>query len=300
MIRETMPITSVEFVAKVRTLVSARCGSIASRLGERVDIGPMLTGKMLRTRLASRLAENRQMPADRAVLVRLAAAAEMIHTASLCHDDVIDDAHVRRSCPTLWRSAGRSAAILVGDLLFCDAMALVRDTAGGRHLPDVVAKLGEVVTAECEQELSLRGKPVDDPTCLRIARQKTGPLFALLSGACGGDDESLTAALTESGYRIGTAYQLADDLLDLVGAEAVAGKTLGGDARRSKHTLPVSPGQGRDAARRRVSQMCGSAVECLAHWPWARNALARYVKDDLLPVFRQIDDVLGACVRSAV
>jgi geranylgeranyl pyrophosphate synthase len=179
-------------------------------------------------------------------------------------------------------------------------MALVRDTAGGRYLPELIAKLGEVVSAECEQELVLRGEPVDEQTWVRVARQKTGPLFALLSGACGGDDAPLAAALTESGYRIGTAYQLADDLLDVVGSEDLAGKTLGGDARSRKYTLPEAHGPARDAARRRVSEQCAAAVACLADWPWARDAMGRYVKEDLLPVFHQVDDGLGASVRSAV
>ncbi|MHC4718701.1 MAG: hypothetical protein ACYS5V_17180 [Planctomycetota bacterium] len=80
-----MPTTSAEFVSAVRSLVSARCGRLSRRLGERVAVGPMLPGKMLRSRLGGRLAERAAMPADRSVLTRLAAAIEMTHTASLCH-----------------------------------------------------------------------------------------------------------------------------------------------------------------------------------------------------------------------
>jgi len=291
-----MPMRSSEFVAAVRALAAARCRRMAARLGERIDAAALGPGKMLRARLAGRLAACESMPADRDELVRLAAAVEMLHTASLCHDDVIDDARVRRSRPTLWRSVGRPAAILIGDLLFCEAMALVRDIAGGRHLPDVLAGLHEVVSAEAEQELLLRGRRLDEETCLRVARQKTGPLFALLAGACGGDDAPLRAALTESGYRIGTAYQLADDLLDAVGSEERTGKTLGRDALRRKYTLVASLDG--DDPYRRVSDLCASAAAGLADWPWAAEAVACYVREDLTGVFGLMDEHLGARVRA--
>jgi len=295
-----MSTTLSEFVAAVQSLAAQRCARIADRLGWRFDPACVAAGKMLRTRLAGRLAEAPSMPADRDVLVHLSAATEMLHTASLCHDDVIDDGRLRRSRPTLWRTAGTSAAILLGDLLFCEAMALVRDAAGGRYLPEVLDKLHEVISAECEQELVLRGSRLDERTCLRVARGKTGPLFALLSGACGGGEGPLRAALTESGYRIGTAYQLADDLLDAVGCEDRAGKTLGADARGRKHTLAACPAGRGGGLRGRVAELCAAAVADLAAWPWAAEATSGYLRQDFLPVLGQMDERLGECVGSAV
>ena len=193
------------------------------------------TGKMLRSRMAFRVGPASGIPRDQ--LVRACAAVEMVHAASLLHDDVIDGGMVRRGAPTFWIERGISGAILLGDLLLFKSLDITgRTRADGRWTRMLVKCTGEVCEAESEQELVLRGADSTWENCVRIARRKTGALFAFIGYALAGDDPKLQEVLLESGYAVGTAYQLADDVLDATGSEADSGKTLGTDQARSKTT----------------------------------------------------------------
>ena len=183
----------------------------------------------------------------------------MAHTASLCHDDVIDGGFLRRQQPTLWRVMGPSAAILIGDLLLCEAMDVLGSVEDGGLVGPFVAKLREVCAAELEQDLGSRGKVLEEAACLRLARGKSGPFFAFVGYACGGAQPDLRAALEEAGYQVGTLYQMADDLLDVIGG-AAAGKTLGTDAKQRKFTAAAD---GSDEGRRgpaRASARCATPL----------------------------------------
>jgi len=255
----------------------------------------LLCGKMLRTQLAGRLGEASQAQSWSAIEA-VCAATEIVHTASLCHDDVIDNAFVRRAYPTLWRRTNSTAAVLVGDLLLCEAMSLVIEADGGRYVRAFCDKVREVCMAEARQELCLRGTPQDEATCLAVARGKSGPLFALAAGVCGGDDDVLSAALEEAGYRIGTAYQLADDLLDVLGDESVARKTLRTDGRRGKFTLAHLYDDDGSRLRGHIRRLCGGAVDCLSAWPEVRAGLERFLASDLQPVLGRYDGQLDVLV----
>ncbi len=279
------------FLSAVRQQVVARVEAVVAELGQAPGLGQLLPGKMLRTRLTAHLAGEPDSPAAE-TLCEACAAIELVHTASLCHDDVIDNGLLRRGRPAIWQATGASGAVLVGDLILCEAIDLIMAVDNGRYLSIFIGNVREVVAAEAEQEVVLRGRPLDEETCLRLARGKTGPLFAFLGGLCGGGDAELSAVLTEAGYRIGTAYQLADDLMDVCGDEGSAGKTLGTDERRRKFTFPRIAGQGREGTRRHVGRLCGSAVELLAPWPGMQAALGRFMVDDLQPVFARFDSRL--------
>ena len=258
---------SASFVERVRHVVGDRARR-ALRTAARLDKADLLLpGKMLRTRLAARLVAHHVAKGSTTTLAAVCAATEMAHTASLCHDDVIDCAALRRAKPTLWRVTSPSGAVLIGDLLLCEAMDLLAETEGGRRLPSFVSKFREVCIAEAEQELEARGRPLDERTCLDIARRKTGPLFAFVCGACGGEDEAFSSALEEAGYRIGTAYQLADDWVDVVGDERITGKTLGTDAQRAKFTLAQTSTGGQSTLHAQIARLCHSALECLEACP---------------------------------
>ena len=287
-----------EFIAGVRELVSAHLSGLTLPLAEvEADLGQLLGGKMLRTRLGARLASSGEVDVDIASLERLCAATEMAHTASLCHDDVIDNGVVRRGWPALWRLTSPSGAVLLGDMLLCEAMSMVIDTDGGRYIKLFVEKTREVCATEAEQELLLRHRALDRATCERIARGKTGPLFALVCMVAGGADGGLSKALEEAGYRIGTAYQLADDLLDQVGDEEDAGKTLGTDRERGKFTLAQLSLQGRRLLGKRVGELCESALSCLAGWPGVAKAVSEFFSGDLQSVFRRFSPDLDVKAR---
>ena len=276
-----------EFLASVRDIIVTRVNKLASSLVD-VDISQMMPGKMLRSRLAGRLVANGVVGANWSEVANLSAAIELAHTASLCHDDVIDNADIRRGLPAMWRITGPSGAVLIGDLLLCEAMELVIETAGGIHLTEFLARLKEVITAEAKGELMLRGSILDKPTCLEMARGKTGPLFAFVAAVCGGDDQSLSNALGESGYLIGTAYQLADDLLDRIGDDDIAGKTLGTDQRRGKFTLADDDRDAQSELNREVRDLCQSAIAILAGCDQAQDAVRRYLTEDIQPIFQQL------------
>lgn len=281
---------NVDFISNVRSLVECRTANALSRCAGAVDTTTLIPGKMLRTRLAARVCASVPEAVDQERLQAVCAAVELVHTASLCHDDVVDNSLVRRSTPTLWRTSGQSVAILVGDLLLCEGLNLLIEADEGFYLPAFLAKLTEVVQAEAEQELLWRGKLVDPDRCLQLARGKTGSLFGFVAQVCGGSDEALCAALEEAGYRIGTAYQLADDLVDLVGSEDAAGKTLGTDHVRGKYTIPESSHDPHRITLEHVRGLCVSALELLEAYPDVHEALSEFLIHDIQPVLsRQLN-----------
>ena len=239
------------------------------------------TGKMLRSRLLLRVGGALETP--RTVLLHAAAAVEMIHAASLLHDDVIDGGFIRRNLPTFWMERGVPGAILVGDLMLFKALDLLGDVDDGRLVRSLVKMTGEVCDAEAEQELFLRGRTPTWENCVAIARRKTGSLFAFAAFAAGGRDAVLAAALQEAGHTAGTAYQLADDILDVVGSEAEAGKTLGTDESRHKTTAASAAAvTGVDPATY-VELLLEEAEESLARWPRAQRAWQDFIAQDLRP-----------------
>ncbi len=279
-----MPPTTDEFLARVQEIIVMRVNKLASNFVD-LDVGQMMPGKMLRARLGGRIIEGGVGGDNWNNAAQLAAAIELAHTASLCHDDVIDNADIRRGLPAMWKVTGASGAVLIGDILLCEAMELVMETDGGKSLIDFLAKLKEVITAEAQGELMLRGTILDEPTCLEMARGKTGPLFAFVASACETNDQALSNALSESGYLIGTAYQLSDDLLDCIGDEDSVGKTLGTDQQRGKFTLARDQA---DTLLRQVQLLCESAVGGLAQWPEARRSVERYLYKDIQPLFQKV------------
>ena len=258
-----------------------------------------MPGKMLRTRWAARLAESGELRVAPDTIMRACAAIELAHTASLCHDDVIDGGFLRRQHPTLWRVMGSTAAILVGDLLLCEAMDVLVSIENGGLVEPFTVKLREVCAAELEQDFGSRGKVLEEAACLRLARGKSGPFFAFLGYACGGAQPDLRAALEEAGYRVGTLYQMADDLLDVVGGPA-AGKTLGTDAKQRKFTVPQMAQKGPDRARERIQALRDGILDDVHAWPPVRAALLQFFQQDLQPVFAQFDQSLGECMRAAL
>ena len=267
----------------VRALVKGTL--IETSLGFLVHDHQSLTasGKLLRSRLGFRLAE--QLGTDHRRMVYGGAAIEMIHTASLLHDDVIDGGVIRRSAPTFWVEKGAAGAILLGDLLLFKAVDLVCQV-DGTLAHELVKLTGEVCEAESEQELVLRGTRSTLDVCMSIARRKTGALFAFMAYCAASDDEALRVAMKEAGYLVGTAYQMADDILDASGDATDAGKTLGTDRQRDI----VSSAEIDDPCRH-LESLCARALELLDPWPSARAGLVNYLEFDLRPAM----DKLTAC-----
>ena len=254
----------------------------ASALRQRArEFTPYLgSGKMLRARLALRLgAANGIRPTIRRAA---AAAVELIHAASLLHDDVIDGGILRRGIPTFWKAHGTSGAILLGDLLLFKAMHLIRAAGQLPLLGEFIELSGVVCEAEAEQELIRRHKPATWRQALQIARRKTGALFAC-AAVIAGRNTAQKNALRKAGYLLGTAYQIADDILDGSSKEHQAGKTLGTDRVRGKTTAAVRPAK---FARNYVEKLCRQSIARLHPWPKLRQAWQTYLDEEFMPLIQ--------------
>jgi len=238
-------------------------------------------GKMLRARLVQDLGIAAGQPEQ--VRVCAGAAVEMLHAASLLHDDIVDGGTRRRGVPALWVTEGARAAVILGDLLMSLAVECVQQTLPDR-IPLLVATFREMCEAEAEQEFALFGDDVSRERCISIARRKTGSLFGFAARCAAGTDDTLGVALLRSGTALGTAYQLADDLLDEREDVADAGKTLGSDQRDNKLTATVFrfPGQPDPAAH--IKRLLQEADAELEAWPAVQAAWQRYAADVIRPV----------------
>ena len=171
----------------------------------------------------------------------LAAAVEMIHTATLVHDDVLDEAAVRRHVPTVNAGWGNKVSILLGDMLFTHAFHLT-STVDRRACELIGEATNRVCAGELRQVCERGNLELGEADYFAVIEGKTaalteccGRLGALYAGAT----EEVAGRLAAFGRGLGLAFQIADDLLDLVGSEQSAGKTLGTDLAQQKLTLPV-------------------------------------------------------------
>lgn len=237
-----------------------------------------LGGKMLRSRLVFRVGQATGTDSD--LLVYGSAAVEMIHTASLLHDDVIDGGVLRRGMPTFWVEKGSAGAILLGDLLLFKAIDLICRVADGRYTHDLVKLTGEVCEAESEQELLFNGSDSRLELCQSIARRKTGALFAFAAMIGGDGDPQRVASLKESGYLLGTVYQLADDILDTHTEDKRAGKTLGTDAARG---IVTAAHLDERKLRSYLEQLLTQSTQVLDGDEAAMQGVHAYIREDLQP-----------------
>lgn len=180
---------------------------------------------------------------DRAPRARsIALAAELIHSATLLHDDVIDDSRERRGRETSRVVWGNAVSVLAGDLLLTHALEVVHAIEDGKVLGDLLATLRKMVEGEIVQLRGRASLDLSELTYERVVQGKTASLFAWAcrSGArAAHGDERVAAALGAYGAHVGVAFQIVDDLLDLVGDPARTGKSLLGDVKEGKPTLPL-------------------------------------------------------------
>jgi octaprenyl-diphosphate synthase len=172
----------------------------------------------------------------------VAAVVEMIHTATLVHDDILDEAMVRRHAATVNAEWGNETAVLLGDYLFTHAFHL----AASLESTLACRWIGRATNLVCEgemQQVHKRGNlDIDESAYFEIIRGKTAELTAVscrLGAHYAGAPEATVRALERYGRDLGVAFQIADDVLDLRGDERTTGKTLGTDLEKQKLTLPV-------------------------------------------------------------
>ena len=227
----------VRVEARLSQVSEQAYGPLALALQSLLDSG----GKRLRpalTILASRFGAERN---EEAVLAA-AAGVEMLHTATLVHDDLIDDARMRRGNPTLNASWNLGSTVLAGDYIFAQSAAFFAETRN----PRVISLFAETLKTICDGELRQIFSHLDweQPEKEYYSRiySKTASLFAASTesgAALGGAPEADVDSLREYGRCLGMAFQVIDDILDFTGSEGVMGKPVGSDLRQGILTLPV-------------------------------------------------------------
>ncbi|MBI4212602.1 MAG: polyprenyl synthetase family protein [Deltaproteobacteria bacterium] len=173
---------------------------------------------------------------------RLAASFEILHTASLLHDDVVDDAHLRRGKPSAKAKWGNQVSVLVGDVLWCKATALLVEYGNQKLLDLVVRAISQLSEGELLEISRQNDITMDQEGYLKIVRNKTAALFSAATEGAGimaNVSEQFLTALKRYGMDLGVAFQLADDAMDYVSDEALFGKKAGGDLREGKLTYPL-------------------------------------------------------------
>ncbi len=172
----------------------------------------------------------------------LAAVVEFIHTATLLHDDVVDESELRRGRETANTLFGNAASVLVGDFLYSRAFQMMVDVGEMRVMQTLADATNVIAEGEVLQLLNCHDASVDIPNYMRVIHCKTAKLFeaamrlgAILCQASAADEE----AVSKYGMHLGTAFQLVDDVLDYSAEEVQTGKHLGDDLAEGKPTLPL-------------------------------------------------------------
>ena len=258
-----------EIFEPIRADLDAVEQAYAERIRSRVELIPQIVryiqasgGKRVRPAvllMASRLAGYR---GDRAVLY--ASVVEFIHTATLVHDDIVDDSDLRRGRVAVHSRWGNDITVLLGDYLYIKSMgmALTYDSIEiVRLLCDVTARM---IEGELYQLTKTGDVGVSEAEHLDIIRRKTAYLFggaAEIGGMLGTSDAAQRTALREYGFNLGVAFQLVDDLLDFTADQAALGKPIGKDLREGKVTLAAIHLLEREGPEGRAHAIVGSAVE---------------------------------------
>lgn len=172
----------------------------------------------------------------------LAAVVEFIHTATLLHDDVVDESTLRRGRPTANESFGNPASVLVGDFLYSRAFQMMLDANSIRVMQILADATNVIAEGEVLQLMNMHDASLDEEGYLRVIRSKTAKLFeasARLGAVLAESPSHIETACADYGQALGTAFQVIDDVLDYDGNTTEMGKNLGDDLREGKATLPL-------------------------------------------------------------
>ena len=184
----------------------------------------------------------------------LAAVVEFIHTATLLHDDVVDESTLRRGNATANETFGNPASVLVGDFLYSRAFQMMVDANDMRIMQILADATNIIAEGEVMQLMNMHNANLDEAAYLQVIRSKTAKLFeasARVGAILAGATHEVEAHCANYGQAMGTAFQVVDDVLDYSGDATLMGKNLGDDLREGKMTLPLI-----------VAMQRGTASEC--------------------------------------
>jgi octaprenyl-diphosphate synthase len=208
--------------------------------------------------------------------LELAAVIEFIHTATLLHDDVVDESQLRRGRRTANAAFGNAPSVLVGDFLYSRAFQMMVGLNDMRVMRVLADATNTIAEGEVLQLMNCHDPDVGEARYLEVVRRKTAKLFeaaARLGGVLGGAGAALEQGLADYGMHLGTAFQVVDDVLDYSGAAQETGKSLGDDLAEGKPTLPlIRAMQAGDRAQREL----------------IRRAILEGGRDEFAPVLQAI------------
>lgn len=228
-------------LADLDRFLHGQLGAFEPEIRQMADYCIDTSGKRIRPALVF-LSGWRGPGAVSADLVRVAAVVELVHLATLVHDDIMDEADVRRSRRTAAREYGATAAVLLGDALFAHALHLATQFPTTEICAAVSESTRRVCAGEIVQTLRRGSTNVTRADYQRIVDLKTAELFRVscfLGARLAGSEPGYVEAASRFGRRLGIAYQIYDDIVDFFGDESRIGKTLGTDLASGKLTLPL-------------------------------------------------------------
>ena len=242
---------TIESTADVLNLVASDMAQVDRVITERLDSGVPLVGDVARYIIS---AGGKRLRPVLLLLTcgalgytgeqrhNLAAVVEFIHTATLLHDDVVDESTLRRGRPTANENFGNPASVLVGDFLYSRAFQMMVDADSMRVMQVLADATNVIAEGEVLQLMNMHDASLDEEGYLRVIRSKTAKLFeasARLGAILGGHTSAIEDACATYGQALGTAFQVIDDVLDYDGNTTEMGKNLGDDLREGKATLPL-------------------------------------------------------------
>ncbi len=214
---------------------------------------------------------------------QMAAVVELIHTATLLHDDVVDESTLRRGRDTANALFGNAASVLTGDFLYSRAFEMMVEVQEPRVMAILAQATNRIAEGEVLQLMNMGDAEVSEERYVDVIIRKTATLFAAatqLAAVLEGQPEEMEAALTAYGLHLGTAFQLIDDVLDYTGDEAHTGKHVGDDLAEGKPTLPliIAMQRGDEATvaliRRAVTEQDASDIQAICRAIEHTGALA--------------------------
>ena len=255
----------------VLSLIADDMREVDAVIGRRLDSGVPLVGEVSRYIISS--GGKRLRPALLLLVCgalgwrgeqrfNLAAVVEFIHTATLLHDDVVDESTLRRGRATANEHFGNPASVLVGDFLYSRAFQMMLDAHDMRVMEILADATNVIAEGEVMQLMNMHDPGLDEGAYLQVIRSKTAKLFeasARLGAVLARASPAVEAACASYGQALGTAFQVIDDVLDYAGAAQEMGKNLGDDLREGKVTLPLIAAMRRGSEEQRA--LIGRAIE---------------------------------------
>ena len=246
-----LPVSAATNTASVLGLIADDMVEVDRVIANRLDTGvPLVSevsryiisagGKRLRPALL--LLMSRALEYKGTQHYNLAAVIEFIHTATLLHDDVVDESTLRRGRPTANESFGNPASVLVGDFLYSRAFQMMLDAHDMRVMEILAEATNIIAEGEVLQLMNMHDASLDEAAYLRVIRSKTAKLFEAstrLAAVLAKAPPEVEEACATYGQALGTAFQVIDDVLDYAGDANETGKNLGDDLREGKTTLPL-------------------------------------------------------------